>query len=139
MAFKFSKRSIDNLSGVHPELVLVVSRALLYSKNDFAVIEGLRTKERQAELVADGFSWTMNSHHLTGDAVDLAPIVNGRVSWANEDFYPLADAMKQAAEELSIDIQWGGDWGSNRFDGAHFQRDRNHDQPRTSKSASRSI
>jgi len=71
-------------------------------------------------LVATGKSTTMNSRHLTGHAVDLVPYP---VSWDWEHFYPIADAMKAAAEELGVDLEWGGDWKTFK-DGPHFQLSR---------------
>ena len=54
MSWKLSDRSKRNLRGVHPDLVRVVMRALEISPLDFVVIEGLRSRERQAELVKSG-------------------------------------------------------------------------------------
>ena len=68
-------------------------------------------------LVKEGKSQTMNSRHLTGHAVDLVPFP---VSWDWTYFYPIADAMKDAAQELGVDLEWGGDWKSFK-DGPHFQ------------------
>lgn len=118
--FKLSQRSIDKLKGVNIDLVSVVHRALELSDIDFAVTEGLRTKERQAELVKAGASKTMNSRHITGHAVDLAAVVGGEVRWDWPLYEKIAKAMKQAAYELNIDIEWGGDWKSFK-DGPHFQ------------------
>ncbi len=73
--FRFSQRSEKNLAGVKPQLVAVVRRALALSDVDFGITEGLRTKERQKQLVAEGKSQTMNSRHLTGDAVDVVAYV----------------------------------------------------------------
>lgn len=86
----------------------------------FRVVEGLRTKERQAQLVAAGASQTMNSRHLTGHAVDLAPLVSGQVRWDWPLFYPLADALKQSADVIGVDVEWGGDWKKWK-DGPHWQ------------------
>ena len=66
---------------MHPDLVRVVERAIQITTQDFRVQEGLRTRERQAELVARGASRTMNSRHLTGHAVDLVALGGGEVSW----------------------------------------------------------
>ncbi len=118
--FKLSQKSIDKLKGVNIDLVSVVHRALELSDIDFAVTEGLRTKERQAELVKAGASKTMNSRHITGHAVDLAAIVDGSVRWDWPLYEKIAKAMKQAAYELKIKIEWGGDWKSFK-DGPHFQ------------------
>lgn len=117
--FKLSQRSIDRLSGVHPDLVSVVKLAIERSEVDFMVTEGLRSKERQKELVAAGASKTMNSRHITGHAVDLAAYVNG-IRWDWPLYEKIAKAMKQAAYELNIKIEWGGDWKSFK-DGPHFQ------------------
>ena len=112
-----SSKSLSKLDGVHPDLVSVVKRAIQVTKQDFMVIEGLRTLERQEQLVASGASRTMNSRHLTGHAVDVVPYP---LSWDWPLYYPIADAMKQAANELSIDLEWGGDWRSFE-DGPHWQ------------------
>lgn len=79
--FRFSQRSEKNLAGVKPQLVAVVRRALALSDVDFGITEGLRTKERQKQLVAEGKSQTMNSRHLTGDAVDVVAYVGSTISW----------------------------------------------------------
>lgn len=120
MTYRLSKRSLDRLEGVHPDLVKVVKRAIQITEQDFTVLEGLRTKERQRELVKKGASKTMNSRHLTGHAVDIAPWVNGSVSWDWEYYYDMADAMLEAAKELGVDLEWGGHWKSFK-DGPHFQ------------------
>lgn len=101
-------------------MVAVVKRAIEITEKDFTVIEGIRNINRQRELVKTGKSTTMNSRHLTGHAVDVCP---WPVSWGWEEFYPIADAMKQAAEELEIDLEWGGDW-KNFPDAPHFQLSR---------------
>ena len=122
--FKFSKRSLDNLQGVNGNLVDVVHLALKYSEIDFVVTEGLRSKERQEQLVKDGKSRTMNSRHLTGHAVDVAALVNGKVSWEWEYYEKIADAFFQAAAELKVPIVWGGSWKTFK-DGVHFELNKN--------------
>lgn len=120
MAFGLSSKSLKRLEGVHPDLVKVVKRAIEITPIDFVVIEGLRTKERQHYLVAKGASKTMNSYHLTGHAVDIAPLVDGQASWDWKYYNQLAPAIKQAAKELGVDITWGGDWQKFK-DGPHWQ------------------
>jgi peptidoglycan LD-endopeptidase CwlK len=107
--FKLSTRSLTNLAGVKPTLASVVSRAIQLTTVDFVVIEGLRTTARQEELVASGASKTMNSKHLTGDAVDLAAWL-GTVRWEMPLYFKIADAMQQAAKEQNVGIRWGGAW-----------------------------
>jgi len=110
MAFKLSQRSLDRLEGVKPELVDVVKRAIELTTIDFGVIEGLRTEERQKELVAKGASKTMKSKHLTGDAVDLMAYIGSRASWEIKCYDEIADAMKAAAKELGVGLIWGCAW-----------------------------
>ena len=118
--FKLSQRSIRRLEGVDSRLVAVVKRAINLTDVDFAVIEGLRTIERQKKLVEAGASHTMNSKHLTGHAVDLGAYVDGRIRWDWPLYYKINDAMQEAAEELGIGITWGGSWKTFK-DGPHFQ------------------
>lgn len=124
--FKFSKRSEENLNGVHPDLVKVARLALTLSKRDFTVIEGVRTKARQQQLFKSGATKTMNSRHLTGHAIDIVPYP---LDWKDtKAFGELAKAMFEASRQLKIPIRWGGDWNRNGrsddetfYDGPHFE------------------
>ena len=120
----YSQRSLTSLNGIHPDLRRVIDRALQDSPLDFAVIEGLRTRERQEKLVASGASQTMNSRHLTGHAVDLLPLdpVTGKGEFAWPLYDKLGPAVKAAAKKEGVPIVWGGDWTSFK-DGPHFQLD----------------
>lgn len=115
-----STRSDQRLAGVHPDLVKIVRLVAERTPIDFAVLEGLRTIERQKQLVASGASQTMKSRHLDGHAVDLAPMDAGEISWAWPLYHQLAPIVKAAAQELRIPIEWGGDWSSFK-DGPHWQ------------------
>jgi len=115
MTFKLSLRSIDRLKGVDDKLIEVVTRAITYTKVDFGVIEGLRTIERQQELVDRGASKTMKSKHLNGSAVDLVAYIGPRVSWELNLYDDIADAMKQAATELGVAVRWGGAWTTSNI------------------------
>lgn len=117
-------RSKRNLAGVKQELVDVVraARDVMDARDDglsFIVIEGVRTLKRQAELVEAGASWTMNSKHITGDAVDLAATVKGVVRWDWPLYSTIAKEMKLAAVAAKVHIVWGGDW--KKRDGPHFE------------------
>jgi peptidoglycan L-alanyl-D-glutamate endopeptidase CwlK len=117
---KLGSTSLRNLQGVHPDLVKVVKRAIEITDTDFRVTEGLRSKVRQRQLVKAGASQTLNSRHFTGHAVDLVALVGGKVRWDWPLYYKLADAMKQAAKELKVPLEWGGDWKTLK-DGPHYQ------------------
>lgn len=110
MPFSLGSRSLQNLEGVHPDLQRVVKLAITMTDTDFTVLEGLRSKERQKQLVASGASKTMDGRHITGHAVDLGAFVNGSVSWDWEHYYRIADAMRRAASLLGIPVVWGGVW-----------------------------
>ena len=120
MAFRFSQRSKNRMAGLHPDLIAVFNLAIQRTPIDFAVIEGMRTLARQKELVTKGASKTMNSRHLTGHAIDVAPLEGGQVSWAWPLYHKLAPVIKGAADELGVDLDWGGDWSSFK-DGPHWQ------------------
>lgn len=121
--FRLSARSRANLVGVHSDLVLVVQRALQLSVVDFSVTEGLRTAERQRQLVAEGKSQTQNSRHLTGHAVDVVAYVPGQDPWAWEHYERINEAFQRAASEIGVPIIWGGSWKTLK-DGPHFELDR---------------
>jgi peptidoglycan L-alanyl-D-glutamate endopeptidase CwlK len=126
VTFKLSLRSESKLLGVHPKLVQVVNAAIALSTTDFSVVEGLRTVEKQREYFLAGKSRTMKSRHLTGHAVDLMPYgdfdgdgdMEG--SWELAHFYPVNDAMQQAARSLGVKVTWGGSW-SSFIDAPHFE------------------
>lgn len=123
MAFRLSSRSLSRLEGVHPDLVRVVKRAITITPVDFGITEGLRTKERQRQLVKAGASQTMNSRHLTGHAVDVVAYIGSDVRW-DWPLYPrIAKAFREAARIEGVKIFWGGDWPRLR-DGPHFELDR---------------
>jgi peptidoglycan LD-endopeptidase CwlK len=110
MSFKLSQRSLDNLKGVDERLVAVVHHAITITKVDFGVICGLRTIEEQKGLVAKGASKTMNSKHLTGDAVDLMAFIGSRGSWELNLYDDIADAMKLSAQREGVAVRWGAAW-----------------------------
>jgi peptidoglycan L-alanyl-D-glutamate endopeptidase CwlK len=123
--FKFSQRSVNNLSGIHRDLVRIVKRALEITSIDFSVTYGMRTVAQQAEILKKKKSTTKNSRHLTGHAVDLTPWLDGKSvdgskpeNWSH--FATVARAMKMASLELKIPMEWGGDWETFK-DGYHFQ------------------
>lgn len=119
-------RSERNLSGVHPDLARVVRRAAALGGR-FVVIEGLRSAQRQKELLAAGATRTLDSRHITGHAVDLAAFVDGPrdIRWDWPLYAKLSETVKAAAKAEGVPVTWGGDWKSFR-DGPHYElpRDR---------------
>jgi peptidoglycan LD-endopeptidase CwlK len=124
--FNFSERSLNNLKGVHPDLVKLMTQSLEVSPIDFAILEGLRSPERQQEVIAQGASWTKNSRHLTGHAVDIGAVIEGHIVWSLDPYQRLSKIIKKVAEDLSIQIEWGGDWP--KVDAGHYEL-KWHDYP----------
>lgn len=134
---KLSVASKRKLEGVHPKLKAVVELALLKSKVDFKVIEGVRTEERQKLLYAQGrtapgpiVTWTLKSNHFVnkstgfGHAVDLLP---EPYDWKElKQFDLMAEAMMEAAKELDVTIRWGKDWNMNGKPGEKGETDSPH-------------
>lgn len=119
MAFVFGKKSLKELEGVHPNLAVVCHQALMLTPVDFAVHDGLRTDVEQLQLFRAGASQldgsTKRSKHQVqadgyGHAVDLVPVINGKLRWEWEPIYLIADAVREAADELGVAIRWGGHW-----------------------------
>ena len=120
MTYALGPKSRERLDGVHPTLVRIVERAIQISPQDFMVLEGVRTPERQRELYAQGrtkpgkqVTWTLTSNHFRksdgyGHAVDICPFP---IDWNTPSkFDAMAKAMFDAAKELGVAIRWGADW-----------------------------
>ena len=117
--FRFGKKSRKILSQVHPDLRLLAGKALSITEVDFAVYEGLRTPERQLELFHEGATWTLDSRHITGHAIDVAPYINGGLRWDWPLYDKIAAAFFRASGIIQIPIVWGGYWPVR--DGPHFE------------------
>ncbi len=141
MAITLGQRSLARLDGVHPKLVRVIMRAAAMARpdEDFTVLEGVRTLERQKALYAQGrtapgkiVTWTLKSNHFRnprtgfGHAVDLAPFP---IDWNDSArFDRLAGLMFRAASIEGVKIRWGADWDQDgkprergESDSPHFE------------------
>jgi len=106
---RFGKRSKQRLKGVDTKLVNVLNE--LVKIMDVTIIEGLRSQERQDELVAKGASKTRYSKHIQGKAVDLAPYP---IDWEDrERFHYMGGMVRGIGQQLNVNIRWGGDWDSD--------------------------
>ncbi len=107
--YKFGKKSKERLRGVHPKLVNVLNE--LIKIMDVTIIEGLRSEERQKELLEQGKTKTKFSKHIKGKAVDLAPYP---IDWEDrERFHYMGGMIRGIGKQLNTDIRWGGDWDSD--------------------------
>lgn len=111
MRYQFGLRSRQRLSGVNPDLVAVMKKAISISKQDFSIIEGIRSEVTQRKYFKSGVTTTMKSRHLTGHAVDVVYYPAPKTSdWDFEPFCDIADAVRQAAKDCDVKIRWGAAW-----------------------------
>lgn len=116
--FLFGVKSEEQLKTVKKELHCVIRKALSYGVIDFAVIEGRRSKEKQDKYFLEGRSkikWPNGKHNVTGpddlaSAVDVVPVINGKISWDARHCTVMAGLILAAAHESGVKIRWGGNW-----------------------------
>tara|TARA_R100000742_G_C4266774_1_gene84901 strand:+ start:441 stop:839 length:399 start_codon:yes stop_codon:yes gene_type:complete len=120
----FGKRSKQRLEGVDDRLVKVLNKAVEYF--DITIIEGLRSQERQNQLVKEGKSKTKFGKHVQGKAVDIAPYP---VDFnARDDFHYLGGFILAIAMSMGVKIRWGGDWNaSSLYQGKRTTKDNSFD------------
>ena len=107
--YKFGKRSRERLKGVDIRLVNVLNE--LIKIMDVTVIEGLRSAERQEELLAKGATKVKYSKHMEGKAVDIAPYP---IDWKDRDrFHYMGGMIRRIAKQMKVNVRWGGDWDSD--------------------------
>ena len=122
------QRTAANLVGVHRDLQTVFLNTPVVPGYQMCATEGLRTVERQAELLAKGASKTMNSRHFgpVGHAIDFAmfdpslPPDKDFVEEVDPAYRAQWKLFKQTADRLGVDLEWGGDWPGIK-DGTHIQ------------------
>jgi predicted chitinase len=122
---ELSARDKDYLKEVHPDLAKVFELAAEKSDFKWRITEGVRTLERQKKLKAAGKSKTLRSRHLKAangysHAVDIVMYKGSKITWDKASYVKASKVIKEAAKELNIPVEWGGDWKSF-FDGPHFQ------------------
>ena len=121
---RFGKRSKERLKGVDAKLQNVMNEVVKYF--DITIIEGLRSQERQNELVAQGKSKTKFGKHVDGKAVDIAPYP---IDWkARDDFHLLGGFILGVASQMGVNVRWGGDWSaSSLYKGKRTTKDNSFD------------
>ena len=118
MVFKFGSKSNQILATVKSELTNVARRALSYGVMDATAIQGRRSKPEQDRCYRLGKSkvqWPNSKHNVVSpemlaSALDIAPYVNGQVSWNKNHCLVWAGLMLAAAAEKGVKIRWGGNW-----------------------------
>jgi len=106
---RFGSRSRRRLKGVDTKLVNVLNETIKLM--DITVIEGVRSKDRQAELLEKGATKVKYSKHMEGKAVDIAPYP---IQWKDrERFHYMGGIIRGVASQMGVKVRWGGDWDSD--------------------------
>ena len=125
---KFGKRSKERLATCEKDLQLVFNEVIKYV--DCSVLEGHRGESRQNSLYEDGKTKVRypNGRHNASPsrAVDVTPYP---VDWDDRERQTLfAGFVLGVANQMGINLRWGGDWDQdfevkdNRFDDfPHFE------------------
>lgn len=122
----FGKRSKTERETLHPKLQMIVDEAIKHV--DFSVLEGVRSLNRQKELVRQGKSKTLKSKHLPDKngksrATDIIAYPIEWESWKRN--YMFIGFIRGIAASLGIEIKVGSDW-----DGDYSTKDQSfHDIP----------
>lgn len=118
MPFMLTDADRGHLVGVDARLVQLAERLAEVSPIQFKITEGVRSLERQKALYADKKTKTLKSKHLIGHAIDVVPIVGGKVSWEWKHFTPLIRTAKKVSVQLGTPMKFGYDWG---WDAPHME------------------
>jgi peptidoglycan L-alanyl-D-glutamate endopeptidase CwlK len=114
----FTAAETKKLAVLHPDLRRVLARARVNGAR-FRIDTVERSLAAQKAAVASGNSQTMDSRHLPSrvtqlvHAVDLYPlddVDHDNVPWDWDDFYPLAEQIRAAADQEKVQVRWGGCW-----------------------------
>ena len=108
---------------------------------DFSIVYGFRNEEEQNRAYVEGHStkpWPKSKHNgVPSLAIDILPYPSG---WPQDDdsskdkmhktahFYYLAGVVMKIANDIGVNLRWGGDWDMDKdfldqnFDDlAHFE------------------
>lgn len=114
------KNEQSNLAQLNSQLAKVYEKAK-QDNPDLPFVIGVGRRDEQAQSIAKKWGWTktMDSDHLYGDAMDVWPLNDkGQVVFEKDRQAAVAYAMKKAAQELGVKLDVGADWKSK--DLPHF-------------------
>ena len=127
MNYKLSNRSKSRLEGIDTILIDIVIEAIKDSPYDFGIPQygGLRTQPDQYSLYQRGASkcdgTIKKSYHQTGKAFDIYAYVDGKATWDEKYYKPIADHIRSVArDKFRVNLIWGGNW-TTFVDLPHFQ------------------
>ena len=114
---RFSRKSKDALATCDERIQVVLNEAIKHV--DFTVVWGYRNEEQQNRALASDNSTKAypNSKHnkRPSQAVDIAPYFPGvGIDWDETyAFCRLIGYIERIADEMGIQLRWGGDWNDN--------------------------
>ena len=107
--------------GMHPILAFAVEMAIKETRQDFGIPStgGVRSDRQQKDLYAQGrtkeghkVTWTLDSYHQYGLAVDLVAWTEKGFSWKDKYYTEITRAMKYVIAKYDLPIDHGYDlWG----------------------------
>jgi len=103
-----------------------MNRAIRVTEIDFGIAEGHRTTEKQLEYFKagksriDGIKVVGKHNYKPSRAVDIYAYVNGKADYSEHSMMYLAELILSIAGEMSIRVQWGGNW-KTFIDMPHFE------------------
>ncbi|MEE9223065.1 MAG: hypothetical protein V3V40_06370 [Nitrosomonadaceae bacterium] len=110
----YGQSSRKNINSCHDNLQIILFELARDGWN-ITVVDGYRDEERQTEVYNSGSSgaeWPDSDHNVSpSNAVDIAPYIPGvGIPWENCDnlWIILAGAFMSKAQELNIEVEWGG-------------------------------
>jgi peptidoglycan L-alanyl-D-glutamate endopeptidase CwlK len=119
--YKFSQRSKERLLTCHPDIIRVMKEVI--KGVDCTILEGHRPQEKQDDVYSKGLSkvkWPHSKHNASPSlAVDVAPYP---IDWNDtQRFYYFGGYVLGVADQLGVNLRWGGDWdGDNDLSDQHF-------------------
>jgi len=122
LQFHFGNISKARLSTCHPDLQMILNKAIQISNVDFGIAEGHRSVKLQQQYFKEGKSkidgiTKLGKHNKApSEAVDIYVWMNNAVSYDTESLSYLAGLIYAVGEMLfeqgvvTHHIRWGGNW-----------------------------
>jgi peptidoglycan L-alanyl-D-glutamate endopeptidase CwlK len=114
MRYILGRRSKGELATCCDDIQNVIRLYMEWQLMDCTVVEGHRDKATQNKYFAENKSrikFPKGKHNTQpSNAVDIAPYINGAISWKRVHCIYLAGGLVSAGRCLGINIRWGGNW-----------------------------
>jgi len=117
-------RALDDLSPVFRPFADRFLARLMEAKIPVIIVTTSRTQAEQVDAVARGVSWTLNSKHLTGDAIDVCPYLIFDLHGPDKAQWDAQDPVWQDIGRIgqACGLKWGVvNRQGTRKDLGHFQ------------------